>query len=65
MPTGASPSVQEMVAADHCGIRIGKQGECVSGFARQVAGDFRGIHADGHRPHAGMLEFSQVLLYAS
>ena len=57
--------MQEIVTADHFGLRIGKKGERVSLFPAEVLGDLRSVNADGYEPNAQSLELLQILLDAS
>ena len=65
MAIRARPGVQQTVPPDYLQIAIGQQREGEAGLALQVAGDLRGIHADGYRTNAPRLQFLKVLLKAS
>lgn len=57
--------MQQVVTAD-CGcIRIRKQRECVTGFAREVERDAWFVNANSNGTYTGLLEFWKLLLYAS
>lgn len=57
--------MQQVVTAD-CGcIRIRKQRECVTGFAREILRNRWLINADSNRTYTGLLELWKLLLYAS
>ncbi len=62
---GAGSGVEEVVIANYLGIGIGEELERESGFAGEVAGDFRRIDADRYGNDAGGLEFGKLLLDAS
>lgn len=65
MSVWAAFDMQEVVTAD-CGcVRIGKQSEGVTGFAREVLRNLWLINADSNGTYTGMLEFWKLLLYAS
>lgn len=57
--------MQEIVAADHLGVLIGKDGKAITGLGGQGTRRFRGVNADGHRVNASRFKFRQVLLYTS
>ena len=57
--------VQQVVAADGFSLRIGQDREGITCLAGQVARDFRRVHADGYRTHAGGFKLFQVFLDAS
>jgi hypothetical protein len=57
--------VQQIIAADHFRFGIGEEGETVSSFAAKVRRNLRGIDADGDRTNAGIMEFAEIVLYAS
>ena len=61
----ASRLMQNMIAPNHRGVRIGKNGEGISGFCRQIARNFRRVDADRYREYACSLEVRQPLFYAS
>ena len=48
----ASIRNQQIVAADHLGFAIGKQGKCEFGLAGPLPGFFIGVSADGNWPDA-------------
>jgi len=62
---GAATGMEEVVIANYLRIGIGEELERESGFAGEVARDFRGIDADRYGNDAGGLEFGKLLLDAS
>jgi len=61
--TGAR--MNQIVTTNHFRVRIRKKRERVTRLLHQVARDFRCVHADGYRTHAGGFKLFQVFLYAS
>jgi len=57
--------VEEVITANHFRLGIGKERKSVSGFAAQVAGDPWCVNADGDGTNAGIVEFTEIFLYAS
>jgi hypothetical protein len=57
--------MENIVPPNHCGIGIGKNGEGIAGFFREVARNFRRIDADRYREYACCLEVRQPLFYTS
>lgn len=54
-----------MVAANHLCVRIGKDGEGVTGFGGEIARGIGGVNADGNRTDAGGLKFGEKFFDAS
>jgi hypothetical protein len=59
--TDAGAFVHDAVAPDRIEIRIGEEGEGVTGLAAQRLRLLRRVDADGHRPHARRFERFQVV----
>jgi hypothetical protein len=57
--------VQQVIATDGLSLRIGQDRKGITGFAGQVARDFRRVHADGYGTHTGGFKLFEVFLYAS
>ena len=57
--------MEEIITANDLSLGIGEEGKRVTGFATQLAGDFLRVNADGDRANARVVEFPEVLLYAS
>jgi hypothetical protein len=57
--------VQQVITANHSGIRIRKDGERVSRLAGEIARDLWRVNADGYRENPGCLEIGQTLFDAS
>jgi hypothetical protein len=62
---GTAARVQQMVLADHLSIGVAQDGECVSGFACQIARDIGRVDANGHRADTGGLKFGKIFFDAS
>ena len=62
---GPAALVQQLVAADGFSLRIRKDRKGIASLAGQFARDFRRVHADDHRMHAGGFKLFQVFLDAS
>jgi hypothetical protein len=52
--------VQQMILPDYLGLGVAEDGECVAGFAGQIARDVRRVHADGDGADARGLEFGEI-----
>jgi hypothetical protein len=57
--------VQQVIATDGFSLGIGQDREGITGFAGQVARDFRRVNADGYRTNTGGFKLFQVFLDAS
>jgi len=57
--------VEQVITTNDLSLGIGEEGKRVTGFAAQLAGDFRRVNADGDRPNTRVVELREVLLYAS
>jgi hypothetical protein len=65
MLCGAAGDVQQVVAANHLGIGVGKQREGVAGFIAEFLGLLGSINTDSHRANTGIGKLRQIFLYAS
>jgi hypothetical protein len=57
--------MEQIITTNDLCLGIGEKWKCVTGFAAQLAGDFRRVNTDGDRANARIVEFPEVLLYAS
>jgi hypothetical protein len=57
--------MQDVIAADYCGVGVGKDGEGVTRLVGEIARDVGGIDTDGHRKHASRRKVRQPFFYAS
>jgi hypothetical protein len=62
---GASGFVQQVVAANHLGIWVGKKGESVALLLPQMFRDVGPVYADGHGPDALCGKLGKIFLDAS
>jgi hypothetical protein len=62
---GTTARVQQIIAADNIGLRIGKKSEGKSRLAPQVTRNIGGIYAYGHRYDALRLKLAQPFLNSS
>jgi hypothetical protein len=57
--------MQQVIAANDLGLGIGEKWESVSGFAAEIAGNLWRVNTDSDGANAGVVELSEILLYAS
>jgi len=62
---GAALDVEQVITPDDLGLGIGKEDKAIALLTTEPGRFLRAIDADGHRAHAGIVEFFQILLNAS
>jgi hypothetical protein len=62
LPPRTTPSVQQVVSADHLGRRIRQKGVGVSPFLALTPGDGRRVHANGHNAYPSGSKIVESLL---
>jgi hypothetical protein len=65
MPFRTASGMQQVISADGCGIRVGKNGERITRLLRQIERDCWSVHTDRHRTHSRRFEFRQSFFHAS
>jgi len=64
-PIRSPGHMEQIITTNDLCLGIGEKWKCVTGFAAQLAGDFRRVNTDGDRANARIVEFPEILLYAS
>ena len=57
--------MEQVIPADYVGLGIGEEEEAIALLLAEFGGFLRGVNADSHGAHAGIMEFLKVLLNAS
>ncbi len=60
--TGSGFEVQQVVACDDCGIRVGEKCIGVAALGAKITRSFRGINTDGGHANAARFKIGQVML---